>query len=278
MLAMDFELETRVVSEGAGVYRATLSRDWEIWGPNGGYLCAIALRAAAHEAQVARPVALYCHYLKVAQFATVDLSVTVLGRTRRSESLRVSMTQDGKPILEAMIRTAAAGDGLAHVDVVAPAVPPPEDLPDAVSLLTPAHGKRHAFWKNFDVRVVRPERFKLPRSPDAPSWQEWYRVHTEASFADPFLDAGRSALLLDTMGWPAAVGPHPDSGFLAPSLDFACWFHAPSPYGDYLLVDAHSAIARDGCIGATGRVFDRSGALLASSGTQLLCTAVPKPA
>jgi acyl-CoA thioesterase len=80
------------------------------------------------------------------------------------------------------------------------------------------------------------------------------------------------------MGWPAAVGPHPGSAFLAPSLDFAAWFHAASPHDDFVLIDAHSAIARDGCISATGRVFDRAGTLLASSGSQLLCTPVPKPA
>ena len=39
----DLAIDTAV--EGSdGRYRARLSRDWEIWGPNGGYLAAIALR------------------------------------------------------------------------------------------------------------------------------------------------------------------------------------------------------------------------------------------
>jgi len=97
------------------------------------------------------------------------------------------------------------------------------------------------------VRVIRPERFALPRPASPPSWQEWYRVHCKAAF-------------------------------LAPSLDFACWFHATSPSNDWLLVDAHCPVARGGCIHATGSVFDRAGTLLASSDTQLLCTPVPKPA
>ena len=28
-----------------GSYRAVLSKDWEIWGPMGGYVAAVALRA-----------------------------------------------------------------------------------------------------------------------------------------------------------------------------------------------------------------------------------------
>ena len=44
----DFLEDTRVepVSDEPGRYRATLSPKWAVWGPNGGYVAAIALRAA----------------------------------------------------------------------------------------------------------------------------------------------------------------------------------------------------------------------------------------
>lgn len=275
---MDFEHDTRVTAVGPHTYRAELSKDWEIWGPNGGYLCAIALRAAGREAEVARPVALYCHYLRVAKFASIDVRVELLGRTRRSESFRVSLRQDDKPILEAMIRTAAAGEGLEHIAIEAPAVPPPEQLPDMRSLSTTEHIQRHTFWKNFEVRVIDADRYRLPRRAAPPRWTEWLRVRSATDFADPFLDAGRSALLLDTCGWPAAASPHPESGFVAPSLDFAAWFHAPSPADDFVLIDSSSVVARDACMNATCRLFDRAGTLLASSGSALLCTPLAKPA
>ena len=88
-----------------------------------------------------------------------------------------------------MIRTAAAGDGLAHVDVTRAGRPPPEDLPDARSLITPEHGKRHAFWNTFDVRVIA-RNVRAAASPSSPQWVEWFRVHCEAGFADAFVDAG----------------------------------------------------------------------------------------
>src|SRR5436190_7002460 len=45
----DLAHDTDVVGSD-GRYTATVSGDWEIWGPMGGYVAAIALRAAAAEA------------------------------------------------------------------------------------------------------------------------------------------------------------------------------------------------------------------------------------
>src|SRR5262249_38784813 len=52
----------------AGPYRPRLSRDWEIWGPNGGYVAAIALRAAGVATALRRPASLAGHFLGVADF------------------------------------------------------------------------------------------------------------------------------------------------------------------------------------------------------------------
>jgi len=41
-----FDTHTRLEPREGGHFRATLDRAFEIWGPNGGYLSAIALRAA----------------------------------------------------------------------------------------------------------------------------------------------------------------------------------------------------------------------------------------
>ena len=96
----DFERDTHVEPVGAGGeltsrYQATLSKDWEIWGPNGGYLASVALRAAGREAQIQRPVAFAGHFLTVGRFGRTDAEVEVLRRGRSSESLRVTLSQEG---------------------------------------------------------------------------------------------------------------------------------------------------------------------------------------
>ena len=69
----DIEEQTAVEPVGEGRYTADVHRDWEIWGPCGGYVAAIALRAAGAESPLARPASFFCHYLSVAAFEPVDL-------------------------------------------------------------------------------------------------------------------------------------------------------------------------------------------------------------
>ena len=121
----DFAIDTAVEGEN-GHYTARLSRDWEIWGPNGGYVAAIALRAAGAATTLRRPASFACHFLSVAQFDTVELTVTTLRAAKRAASLRVAMTQRGMPIVEAMVWAVDDSlSGLEHEDVRMPAVPGP---------------------------------------------------------------------------------------------------------------------------------------------------------
>jgi len=265
----DFERDTRI-DGGDGRYTANLSRDWEIWGPNGGYLASIALRAAGAEASIARPVSVSGQFLRVADFGTVDVAVTVLKRGRSSETLRVSVSQLDRPVFEALVRTAAAGPGLEHDIAPAPTVSDPETLPPEESAI------RHPFWKNLDVRwVVPPPHPPEDRKPELPYRLAWLRFRPRALFEGPFLDAARSLLLIDTMTWPAASLPHPDSRFRAPNLDVSAWFHRGAEQSEWLLVESSSPVAEAGLMGTVTRVFDRSGRLVASGGAQLFCVPVP---
>jgi acyl-CoA thioesterase II len=265
------EQDTRLSGDD-GRFTAQLSRAWEIWGPNGGYLAAIALRAAGKLAKIPRPVSLHVHYLRPARFEEVGVHVQVLQSGRSAESLAVNMEQGGKPVLTALVRTATPCEGLVHRVVEAPEVVAPAEAPDSESLRLAEH-PRFPFWENFDRRVLQPESWARPRAALPPRWLEWLRYRTPVPSEDAFLQAARSAILIDTMCWPAAWLHHAEERFIAPSLDLTVWFHAPTP-SDWLLVDARADVAEAGLIGGTARVWSEQGALIASGGSQLLCMPV----
>ena len=99
----------------------------------------------------------------------------------------------------------------------------------------------------------------------------------EGAHYDPFVDAARSVVLIDTMAWPAACLPYvPDSGYVAPSLDVTAQFHRAVPDSEWLLCEARAPIAQHGLIGGQTRVWSTDGKLVASGGGQLLCR--PQPA
>jgi acyl-CoA thioesterase-2 len=272
----DFGVDTAVEAVG-GRYRAQLSRDWEIWGPNGGYVAAIALRAAGAASRLRRPASFSCHFLSVAEFAHIDLDVATLRATKRAESLRVSMTQGGRPILEAIVWVVDDGlQALTHDLARMPSVPGPGELKSIEELVSGEERKTtFAFWQNLEAKPIEWTPWN-ERKPSAPVWREWYRFRPRATFDDPFADAARYLLLIDTLIWPAASRPYvPDSGHVAPSLDVSATFHRAAPDSEWLLCDASAPVAAHGLIGGRAAIWSAEGQLLASGGGQLFCR--PRP-
>jgi acyl-CoA thioesterase len=258
--------------EGAdGAYSVELSREWEIWGPSGGYLAALTLRAAGMRAQVPRPVSYYCHFLSPPEFDRVELSVETIKQGRRSESLAVRMTQGGREVLHAMVRTAAEGPGYRHQEASAPEIAPPEESRPYERLAK--DGTRvYPFWNNVSCR--RPDLDDAADGDPPPLIREWVRFEPTSSFEDPFIDAARPLILLDTFGWPAVYQRYRGVDFVAPNLDTAIWFHHPAAESGWLLVDHESTVAGEGLIGVNGRIWNTDGRLLASGGAQLYCIPV----
>lgn len=276
-LGADTEVVALDSAAGAGRYEAALSEDWNIWGPNGGYLAAVALRAAGAHSSVAeaRPAGLQCHFLGVAGFAPVQLDVAPLRSSRRAESLRVTMSQDGRPVLEALVWTVASElDGLVHVGPAAsmPAVPGWAECPP-LSEIMPAGYQRHRFAENVEERWLEPFVPFSERPASDPDFRVWIRLRPQPVFDDPFVDAGRLAVLVDTFQWPAAVRGHDGAtlSYVAPSLDLTCYFHQDASASEWLLVEARSPVAGEGLVAGTSRVWDESGRLVASGSQQMLC-------
>jgi len=99
----DFLADSLVTRDASrpGVLHATLSPSWAVWGPNGGYLAAIALRSAMAESRLPRPASFHCHFLAIGAFEPVEIAVSSLGGGRRAESLRIDVRQNERPLLAA---------------------------------------------------------------------------------------------------------------------------------------------------------------------------------
>jgi acyl-CoA thioesterase-2 len=274
----DLAKDTAVVptgdSGGVSRYEATLSQDWEIWGPMGGYVAAVALRAAGESSTHPRPAAFSCQYLGVAKFGTVDVSVELRKEGRNAGAQRVEVSQEGRPILDAMVWSVGDDvEGLEHDETVPPDVPGPDSLPSIQELLPEdAPGPPFPFWNNFDGKPIA---FELDWPPDGPRpahWQEWLRFVPTATYDDPWVDATRAVILVDLPSWPSAHRPHAwqKPPFTAPTLDLNVAFHQPTSAEEWLLCDGAAPLSTDGLFGWTARLWSPAGKLHASGGGQCL--------
>jgi acyl-CoA thioesterase len=266
-----------------GCYTAVLSRDWEIWGPNGGYIAAILLRAAGSGASLPVPASLAVHYLARGAFEEVHLEVRSLRRTRRAEAVAVSMTQGDRPIAEALAWFVDRDlPGLEHDITSMPEVADPETFPTMLERQAEAGIESpFRFWHNLENRPLGWRDSWPPPEPLPPVSEGWFRFTPTATFADPLVDAGRLVVILDTMGWPAASGAHawkwsPDGPpeWVAPSLDLFVRFHQAAPESEFLFSRHEAPLAAGALIATEGRVWSQDGRLLASSASQLLSTPV----
>jgi len=271
----DLALQTAPERTGAGTgaavrYAAPMHADWEIWGPCGGYVAAIALRAAGAESPFAQPASFYCHYLSVADFAPVDLVVTPLRSGRTVLAQRVEMTQAGRPVLEAMVWSVGDVAGLEHEDLHPPQVPDPEELAPRTELQPDEGRPMFPFWDNFDQRMIGWSGTWPPPGPLPPTWRTWVRYRPTATFEDPWVDAARSLIVLDVGSWPAGSRPHAHRNppYIAPGLDLYASFQYSGTSSEWLLLDAHSPVAQGGLLSWSGRVWSRQRQLIASGGGQ----------
>lgn len=271
----DFEADTTVDGED-GRYRAMLSDGWELWGPAGGYVSAIALRAAGAHSRFRRPASYSCNYLAVAEFAPIEIAVSTIRAARRSEAIRVSLIQKDQPFLDATVWTIdEAMHGIEYDAAPMPEVAGPEGLVPWQE--RDEDNPYWRFWSNIEERPLEMwEGSWWDRPPGPPVRESWCRFRPAATFDDPFLDAARSLLLIDTLGWPAAMMPlSSPPAFVAPTIELSVRFHRLAPAAEWLFSVVESPIATDALIGSTARVWAQDGTLVASGGQQMLCRPVP---
>jgi acyl-CoA thioesterase len=266
---------------GDGVWWAKISEDWSLWGPNGGYLATIALRAAGrHIGGTLRPASLECHFLRSPRAGQAQLRTRTLSKTKRAHSTQVTMTQEGRPILEAMIWAVESGlDGLPPRSAPLPAgAASPGELKSMEELFPPERLGREPFWQHVEERPADPaEHQAWPEvTSPTPVRLSWLRFRPEATFADSYLDAARSLIIIDVYPFLAGLIVLSPAEFthVAPTLSLSVSFHGLRPQSQWLLMRAESPYMGDGLLGGRSMVWSQDGHLIADGRSLMLCRAI----
>jgi acyl-CoA thioesterase II len=263
--------EASAVSGTAGRYTATIFPDWFSWSPMGGYVAAIAFRAMAAETAQPVPATFACQFLRAGRAGPVEVAVESVRGGKRSEAMRAVLVQDGKPLLAATAWFVASGmAGFEHAGVAIPEVPDPDAL-KSFAEHTDDYASWYPIWQNIEGRPVRWE-----YAPGPAIWRTWMKLEEPAP-GDPILDAARTLVWADLQPWNAVQAPHDwPRRWIAPNLDLTVTFHAPACGEEWILCDAESPAAAAGLAGAAGRLWTRSGKLIATSTAQLFCVDNPR--
>lgn len=275
----DLADDTTVTELGDGRYAADLSPDWEIWGPQGGYLASVAMRAAQHATGRALPASISAHFVGAGSSAPVDITVETNRATKVATSVTVRVTQDDRPWLVANV-WGVDGDlpGFEHqAETRVDEHPAPDDLPSVTDLVPDGSRLSHAFYGNLDTRPLTWIANWETREPSPPNVTSWYRFEPTSTFDDPWVDACRSLILIDLDGWPAAGRPHVgDVEVYAPTIEVSARFIHDTRSEPWLLSVAEAPAASNGLIAATGQLYDRDRRLVALGGSTLLCRPVAR--
>jgi acyl-CoA thioesterase-2 len=239
----------------------------------GGQVLGQALMAASRTVEPDRAVhSLHSYFLRRGDFNApivyeVDRSRDGASFTNR----RVVAIQHGQQIFHLSASFQLPEDGPDH-QLPAPAVTPPEELPDLTATvrrrLKDMPDQRRRFWERdrpFEFRSVEAIDDGRPR----PGVRHiWFRLAGHCP-DDPVLNRCLLAYvsdfhLLETATLPHGLSFHTGSVLLA-SLDHGMWFHRPFRIGDWLLYALISPSSSGARGMAFGRVFDRAGRLVAST-------------
>jgi len=266
------EEDTRLTGT-AGNYQATLHKDWQIWFPNGGYMGAMLLRAAGELSVFHRPISLSCYFLSVPKIGAVDITVTSVRQTRNAEALSLSMHQQGKPIITGLVWTGREVEGYTHDNAPMPEVTS-KDLLKSTKEMRGGHAPQE-FWNHFEQRPLSEDLHWQQTVKGAAMQRDWLAFNDQQIDANPYLNAGRFVVLLDSFGWPAAARAHSGDGrYIAPTLSLTIDFHRQST-SRWMLSEATCPVADDGYMQVRSRLWAEEGTLLASAQAMLICR--PRP-
>jgi len=255
---------------GQDVFTGT--SQWEPLGRVfGGQVMAQSLVAAQRTIGGERAVhSLHAYFLRPGDLSIpITFTVDRIHDGRSFATRRTQASQDGVPILSMIASFQTLDDGLDHQVEMPTDLPGPDDVPSDSELLSAVDHPVARAWaaRPFDMRhVPSPVYFTIDGARVAHQ-AVWMKA---TSPLPDDLDLHRAALLyasdytlLETIYRRHGV-PMITPGLKAASLDHAMWWHRPGRADEWMLYVQESPNATGGRGLALGRIYDRSGRLLAS--------------
>ena len=269
-MAGKFDHDSAVTISG-GKARAQVSGDWALHHPVGGYVAAIALRAAGQANEGEQPVSATFDFVNPVAPGPVEITTRKLATSGRRNCTVVELHQNKVLVLLATVWSGEVGSSqLDHDHAPAPSVAPAEYYPTLADVAnTDGFG---ALLPVFDQIEERPIDWNSPRNwrQRAPVQQAWFRYPEDAG-GDPYFESAKALVPLSIMPAFAAMMPHPvwnaGSGAQAETVRLAVNFHE-APATEWLLVKGEAAKSQGGLSSGTANAWNAEGKLVASAFTQ----------
>ncbi len=175
---------------------------------------------------------------------------------------RVSAIQHGETIFSMSASFQTDQNGIEHQDAM-PGAPAPEDLPD-ISSMKSFDAEGFKAFREWDLRRVPSDEIRwLPGK--VAQQQVWFR-HRDPLPDDPVLHICALAYMSDLtlLGSSWSIHPQEKDRLQVASLDHAMWFMRSFRADEWLLYDQSSPSACGGRALTQGKIFNRSGEMVAA--------------
>jgi acyl-CoA thioesterase len=230
-----------------------------VTGPHGGYLAAIIVRACLIKADSRRKLrSVTIHYLQPARAGAIEVECDAVRETRTATTVRLTMVQNGAPIVAALATILVGREGLEFSDAVMPDVPDP----DATAEVTFEPGRgisdfAPAFSRQLEYRpCIGPEPLSGGEEAIAGGWM---RLRDERPFDEP-----AAAVMVDAW-WPS-VSSRLRQLPRAPTMDLTIHFRQSLPaVTTPVLAMFRAKMAAEGLILEDGELWSSDGRLIVES-------------
>ncbi len=242
----------------------------------GGQVLAQSIVAASRTLPADRSVhSMHGYFLRPGDStAGITFAVDRIHDGRSFSTRRTQAYQEGVPIFSMIASFQDEDPGLDHQEPMPRDIPQPEDLPDRESTLLAMHpvDRRRFSDGAVDLRHV-PSPIYVAVDEAAPRQAVWMRTRGRLP-DDPLLHRAALAYMSDLSIQEPVLRAHGVSwstpGLKVASLDHGMWWHRAGRADEWLLYVQESPSARGGRGLGIGRIYSRSGSLLASVAQEIM--------